>query len=112
MHQMREFPWSQAEKKIARKAFDKAYRKECESILAKAKKMMVDMSEPGEIWKIHDYLSGRRRQIDEKYDYRYSVMPLVLGRLIREHWIQEADVQGLSEEKLIPIKFLISEDSE
>jgi hypothetical protein len=52
-----------------------------------------------EIWKVHDSLDKRRRQIDEKYDYRYSVFSIVFATLIKQGWVAESDLEGLSQEK-------------
>lgn len=41
---------------------------------------------------------------NEKYDYRYSVLPIVFARLIEEHWLEEAGLHGLEEDKLKAIK--------
>jgi hypothetical protein len=100
----RDLPWSKSEKQIARRAFDAAYEKECRAISAKLMQMTHDDSDPRYIWRIHDYLSEQRRATDEKYDYRYSVLIRVFGALIREGWLTEADLQGLSDDKLRMIR--------
>ncbi|WP_308163289.1 hypothetical protein [Bradyrhizobium sp. SRL28] len=41
----------------------------------------------------------QRREIDETFDYRYSQLPLVFARLIREGHLDESLLSGLSEEK-------------
>jgi len=46
----------------------------------------------------------RRKEIDLKYDYRYSQLDLVFGRLLREKWIDEEDLRTLGEEKLEAIR--------
>ncbi len=101
---IRDLKWSQPEKAIARKAFDNAYSRECSVILEKLKKMIANASGPPDIWKIHDYLSVQRRETDNKYDYRYSVLLQVFARLLNENWITEADLQGLREDKIEIIK--------
>jgi len=49
-----------------------------------------------------------RREVDRKYDYRYSRLITVFGRLLMEGWIAEADLDGLAEDKLQRIKGLAS----
>jgi len=34
--------------------------------------MVMRSSDPSEIWRVHDHLSRKRREVDAKYDYRYS----------------------------------------
>lgn len=98
--------WSPAEKKAARKAFDAAYERECRSISAKVKSMAADDADPRHIWRIHDYLSKRRRETDLKYDYRYSRLITVFAILLTEGWLTEADLSGLGPDKIERIKVI------
>lgn len=66
------------------------------------------MTTPQDIRKIHDYLNAQRKQVDEKYDYRYSMLPLILARLVQEKWLSQEDLRGLDEEKLRIIKNIIA----
>jgi len=63
---------------------------------------------PEDIWAIHDYLTLQRRAIDQKYDYRYSQLTMVFGRLLREKWIGNEDIEGLGEEKIKAIRRIAS----
>jgi len=105
---MREFKWSEAEKKIARRAFDAALKRECAAIMKRLKSLAAKAENPEDIWAIHDYLTEQRKSIDAKYDYRYSQLILLFGRLLREKWIDEKDIEGLAEEKLVPIRRIAS----
>jgi len=100
--------WSKIEKEVSRRAFDTAYRRECNSIAAKLKEMIEVASSPSDVWQIHNYLTKQRKLTDAKYDYRYSVIILVFSRLLKEGWINEADLKGLHEEKIEKIKYLSS----
>lgn len=103
---MKETKWTDAEKKAARRAFEAAFRKECDFISTKLKEMISNALEPADLWRIHDYLSDRREEIDGKYDYRYLVLIAVFGRLLREGWLSDADLKGLSEDKIERIKHI------
>lgn len=103
---MNEITWTPAEKKAARRAFDAAYERECRAIAEKLRRMIEDESDPRSIWRIHDYLSEQRRETDEKYDYRYSVLILVFSRLLKEGWLTEADLSDLHEDKIERIRAL------
>ena len=63
--------------------------------MSHAKQMARDMTSAAELWKLEAYLAKHRKAIDNKYDYRYSVLPLVFGGLIREGYLSEAELQGL-----------------
>jgi hypothetical protein len=103
---MNEMKWSKAEKASARRAFDMAYRRECEAISAKLKEMIEGAKEPDDLWRIHDYLNAQRKNINEKYDFRYSVLLFVMARLLTEGWLTEMDLDGLGEDKIEKIKYL------
>jgi hypothetical protein len=42
--------------------------------------------------------------IDQKYDYRYSVLILVFAQLLKQGWIEFSDLEGLNEDKIDKIK--------
>lgn len=100
--------WSKTEKAVARKAFDSAYQKECASILMETRKRLACISDPEDVWEINDYLWDQRKQINDKYDYRYSVLLDVLTRLICEGWVSLDALDGLDEEKRGYIKWFLS----
>jgi len=100
---MVERTWSNGEKKIARRAFDRAMERELAAMLASIRERVERITEPYEMWALHDYLSAKRREIDNKYDFRYSQLIWVFGRLLREGWLREDDLQGLDEQKIASI---------
>jgi Photoprotection regulator fluorescence recovery protein len=97
---MFDFKWSHAEKVIARQAFDLALRNELRAIISEVKDRAAKISEPVELWELEDWLADRRKDIDRRYDYRYSVLPIVFGHLIRDGRLKEGDLKGLRPEKL------------
>lgn len=60
------------------------------------------------IWRVHDYLSDKRHEIDQKYDYRYSVLMLVFSRLVSEGWLTLDDLSGIGDEKVEVIRNVVS----
>ena len=100
---MDDIKWTKKEKSIARKAFDKAFEKECVSITDNIKNMISEVSCPEDLWKIRDSLSKTLRNIEKKYDFRYSILILVLAQLIKDEWIEENDLIGLDEYKISKI---------
>jgi hypothetical protein len=92
------------EKRTARRAFDKAFQRQCAFILAKVKRMIASASASSDIWRVHDHLSQQRRTVDKIYDYRYSVLLDVFARLLRDGWLNELDLTGLDDDKIEKIK--------
>lgn len=97
---MSNMEWSKQEKDIAHKAFKVAYDREQRAILENVRKMTSEVNDSTELWQLQEYLTEKRSEMDEKYDYRYSVLSFVFARLICEGWLQQADLEGLDEEKL------------
>ncbi len=62
--------------------------------------MASRIKEPEDLWNLEDYLTQSRKKIDETYDYRYSVLPLVFGNLVMEGRLREEELQGLGDDKL------------
>jgi hypothetical protein len=95
-----ELHWSPAEKIVARRAFKLALQRELDDLIRETKKRAAMVAEPSQLWELEDYLTKRRREIDEKYDYRYSVLTLVFARLLYEGRMNKEDLRGLGQDKL------------
>ena len=95
-----EATWTTAEKKTAHQAFDAAFLRQCTAITEKAQRMLARSSPPYGVWKLHDYLSRERKKVDQRYDYRYSVLISVFAELLRDGWLTKADLAGLSPDKI------------
>jgi len=98
--------WSPAEKKIARRIFDETLQRELDQVVQKVKNMALGIKAPDDLWKIEAYLTRTRKAIDDKYDYRYSQLPLVFARLVQEGRISCEDLDGLAENKLGYVRFM------
>jgi Photoprotection regulator fluorescence recovery protein len=96
--------WTATEQKTARRAFDKAFERNCARITAEARRMLKNVAAPSDIWRVQEYLSEHRKTLDGIYDYRYSHLLLVFSRLMRDGWLTEADLAGLQREKISRIK--------
>jgi len=96
---MHDIKWSVSEKKIARRAYQAALEKALAGIMAEFKARAANAATSSDMWAIEEYLRQRRREIDEIFDYRYSRLPFVFARLIRDGHLDEARLAGLSEEK-------------
>jgi hypothetical protein len=100
--------WSESEKKLSRRVFDAALKAELAEIMFEFKAKAIAAETPEEMWAVQTYLAHKQREIDEKYDYRYSQLIPVLSRLVREGRLKEEQLQGLSEEKLSYIQRILS----
>ena len=103
---MMEQNWSKKEKAIAKRAFENAYEKECKDLIEKIQKRASEAKGPPDIWRLRDFLTKRIKEIENKYDYRYSMLILVFARLMQEGWITVDEIEGLSEDKISKIRYL------
>lgn len=98
--------WSDADRKIARRAFDAALQRECTALVEQFRTSAAQVKNLDDIWVINDRLTKQRKLLDQKYNYRYSQLIFLFGQLLREKFIEAQDIEGLSEEKLQLIRHL------
>ena len=96
--------WSRSEKTVARIAFDAVLGRELHEVIQQAKKMASKIQQSSDLWDLEHYLTQRRKEIDRKYDYRYSRLTHVFGRLLYEKRLREEELRGLQEDKLNSIR--------
>ena|ERR1039458_4347239 len=99
-----ELAWTAAEKKTARRAFDKAFERHCTTITAEVRRMLENAAAPADIWRVQEYLSEQRKTVDRIYRYSYSGLILIFSILMRDGWLTEADLVGLQQDKIARIK--------
>lgn len=101
---MNDEKWTDREKRIARSVFEAAVAAELAATITDFKARAAAVADPDAMWALERHLRERRQDIDQKYDYRYSQLIWVFGRLLREGRIQEEQLTGLSEGKLDGIR--------
>jgi Photoprotection regulator fluorescence recovery protein len=106
---MYDLKWSASEKKIARSAFEHALEARLSRLMIDFKAKATAAEAPSDVWAMEEYLRRQRHEIDEMFDYRYSRLPVVFARLVREGYLDEAQLSGLAEEKLEIIRSLLAQ---
>jgi hypothetical protein len=101
---MYDLKWSQSEKSIARRAFESARLRELDEVIRQAKKKADKISDPDQLWRLERWLTERREDINETYDFRYSVLPMVFAKLIYRKMLSEDELIGLGSEKIEEIR--------
>ena len=91
--------WSNAKKKVARRAFDAALEKALAAALADFKVRAAAVSTVSEMWTIGEDLHRKRPEIDQLFDYRYSQLTRVFAGLIHLSLMNDAALAGLADEK-------------
>jgi hypothetical protein len=106
--------WSKLEKAIARTAFDAALGRELYEVIQRTREMANAIDRSSDLWDLEHYLTERRKEIDRKYEYKYSQLTHVFGRLLYEGRLREQELRGLHEDKLKAIRSFaqfLSEDA-
>jgi hypothetical protein len=92
--------WSRSEKNIARTAFDAALGRELQEVIQQTQRMASQIQQSSDLWDLEHYLTQRRKEIDRKYEYHYSRLTDLLGRLLYEKRLSEEELHGLGDDKL------------
>lgn len=106
MTQVNELSWSDTEKQIAQAAFNKAYQQEISTLIQLVRESAASISELTDLWKLNDFLSARRHDIDGKYHYDYSELIFTFSQLVKDGWLQLEDLEGLDKAKLTKVAAL------
>jgi hypothetical protein len=101
-----EVQWSFQEQQIAKVAFERAHAREVEELLAFVRQQAAAINAVEDLWKLNDFLSARRHNLDGKYADCPNTLMFVLAELLRDGWLQLNDLEGLAKEKVTKISLL------
>jgi len=104
---MHELLWSKREKQIARAAFEKALEREAAALVALVRVKALEITELDDIWRLEELLREKRRELERRYDYRYSVLLYVFADLILAGWLNPDELAGLADDKRARIEALV-----
>lgn len=106
MMQVDKTQWSTQEKETARAALAVAHKRETDSLIQLIRERASKIGCIDDIWRLNDFLSARRFDIDGKYDDREEEILFVLARLVKEGWLTTDDLTGFEPTKLSKINAL------
>lgn len=106
MMQTSELQWTAQEQSIAKAAFDKAYQQEIQALVQLVRDQAGSIAGTEDVWRLHDFLSARRHELDGKYDERESALLFVFAGLVKEGWLSLDDLDGIDVLKLSKITAL------
>ncbi|PZO39209.1 MAG: hypothetical protein DCF19_14660 [Pseudanabaena frigida] len=98
--------WTSTEEDIARRAFDIAHKREITSLIDLVRAKVNSLTEIEDIWRLHDFLSVKRHEIDGRYDYRLSILVFVFAGLVKDGWLNINELEGLNTDKIAKISAL------
>jgi len=103
---MHNLTWSPKEKRVAREVFERAALAEEHELLANCKMKAASLKNIEDLNSLQYWIQEAERAYQEKYDYRYSQLIIVFGRLLREQRISIEELGELDKEKLAYIKHI------
>ena len=96
---MHDLQWSKREKQIARAVFERAFEREAAAFLAQVRAKALEVAELPDAWNLEQMLRDKRRELDQRYDYRYSALIFVFADLILAGWLDLDELTGLADDK-------------
>ena len=98
--------WSPEERSIVSSVLNRAYDREVTATMDCVRKMASNISQIEDVWKLHDFLSAKRHDIDGKYDDRESFLIFTLSKLIKDELLDLSDLEGLAADKRAKVSVL------
>ena len=62
--------WTDTEQSVAREAFDRAYTRAVQQLVAQVRAKADELVSAETVWQLHDYLSIERHTIEGRFDFR------------------------------------------
>ena len=98
--------WTKAEKKHARALFDLALEREYKALIDEINALQIESRD--EVWELRDRLNRKAKEMDRKYDYRYSQLIFVFAQLVRGGYLSIEELESIGEEKQKQIKDMVN----
>lgn len=104
---MHNLAWPRHEKQVARAAFEQALAREAAALVDVVRVRAQEVTELHDLWQLEQFLRDKRRELEERYDYRYSVLLYVFADLIQQGWLSPNELTGLADDKRARIVALV-----
>ncbi len=98
--------WTEVEQQVAKAAFQTAYDRETSALIEKVCDDARSATRVEDIWRLHDFLSAKRHDMDGKYDYSYAALIFVFAQLVQEKWLSLDELAELEPQKIAKIAAL------
>ena len=92
--------WTEHEQEIARRAFEAAHTRAVLGIIQAVQAHASHLESAEECWKLHDFLSIQRHEIEGRFDFRLPGLLFVFASLVKDGLLTVNELEGLDREKL------------
>jgi hypothetical protein len=91
--------WTAEEQILARRVFDRALRREVETLIETLRSQAIELSGAEDIWRFHDFLSIQRHAIEGRMAFRFEGLLFVFAGFVRDGLTSPEELEGLSADK-------------
>ncbi len=95
--------WTDAEQSVAQKAFDSAYGRAVDRLVAAVRSRAAALGSAETVWQLHDFLSIERHTMEGRFDFRLDGILFVFASLVKDQLLSIDELAGLDAEKLAKI---------
>jgi hypothetical protein len=95
--------WSESEQDIAKQAFEQAYQRTIERLIADLQAKTKNLNSAEAIWQLHDFLSIERHTIEGRFSFRAEGILFVFASFVKDDLLQIDELAGLDAEKLAKV---------
>jgi hypothetical protein len=104
---MHDLSWSKREKQLARAAFEHALARDAAALVDEVRTKAQAITELDDLWQLEHFLRNQRRALEERYDYRSSVLLYVFADLIQAGWLNLDALAEVADDKRARIAVLL-----
>jgi len=98
--------WTKSQKVHARKLFDLALEREYAVLIKQINATKITTRD--EVWDLYEMLGKKRKELNGKYDYRYSQLLFVFAQLVRGGYLTLDELEPIGEAKQKQIEKMVN----
>ena len=91
--------WTKAEKELARELFQTIRKREFEKLTLDIQNKSSIIENENDIWNLREFLNEKEKEMDSKYDFRYSVLIDQFIFFINDSLLSLDEISSFSKEK-------------
>lgn len=95
--------WSESEQAIAKQAFEQAYQRTVERLIADLQEKTKQLNSAEAVWQLHDYLSIERHTIEGRFSFKSEGILFVFASFVKDELLHIDELSGLDADKLAKV---------
>ena len=95
--------WSETEQILARQAFEQAYVRAIDRLIATVQERSSTLTSADSVWQLHDYLSIERHTIEGRFSFRSEGILFVFASFVKDDLLHIDELAGLDADKLAKV---------